>query len=326
MNAFLLACIFIINMRPVFADDESGVQRERGSVLLSANMQSVSGLQTATLKSVSQYSEFIAYGKAVNIHPLLELRHRYLVAQAERGSARAKLTQAGQDIKRQQDLYREGATSKRNLQMQQAQWQADKARMKTSDVQEKAIIDEARLNWGEKLAGWALTTETDRLDALLSGAQTLLHITLPANKQLSADIHSIVVDVSGNRSSATKAQLISAAPQADNTAQGDSYFFQADAKHIRSGMRVAAWIPERGENQSGVIIPKTAVIWYMDQAFVYIKIAAEQFSRRAIDSFSVATGGYFVAQGIHEGERVVIAGGQMLLSEELKGQIPDEDD
>jgi hypothetical protein len=198
--------------------------------------------------------------------------------------------------------------------------------MKTSDVQEKAIIDEARLNWGEKLAGWALTTETDRLDALLSGAQTLLHITLPANKQLSADIHSIVVDVSGNRSSATKAQLISAASQADNTAQGDSYFFQADAKHIRSGMRVAAWIPERGENQSGVIIPKTAVIWYMDQAFVYIKIAAEQFSRRAIDSFSVTSGGYFVAQDIHEGERVVIAGGQMLLSEELKGQIPDEDD
>jgi len=328
MNAFLIACIFIINMTPVFADDDEAATKapESGVVFISAKTQSVAGLQTVALSPTSRYAEFTAYGKALSIQPLLELRHRYLVAQAERGSAAAKFAQAGQDIKRQQDLYREGAASKRNLQLQQAQWQADKARVETSSVQGKAVIDEARLNWGEKLAGWALTAESGRLEAFLSGAQSLLQITLPADKQLPGDIDSIAVDVSGNRSSAIKAQLISAAPQTDPIAQGESYFFQADAKHIRSGMRVVAWIPERGENQSGVVIPKTALIWYLDQAFVYVKIAAEQFSRRAIGSFSATTGGYFVAQGIHEGEHVVITGGQMLLSEELKGQIPDEDD
>jgi hypothetical protein len=36
--------------------------------------------------------------------------------------------------------------------------------------------------------------------------------------------------------------------------------------------------------------------------------------------------GYFVGSGINAGEQLVAVGGQMLLSEELKGQIPDEDD
>jgi hypothetical protein len=91
-------------------------------------------------------------------------------------------------------------------------------------------------------------------------------------------------------------------------------------------MRVAAWIPEQGESQPGVVIPKSALIWYMDQAFVYIKTAEEQFNRRAIDRYSAAAGGYFVGSGLNEGEQLVVAGGQMLLSEELRGQIPDEDD
>ena len=91
-------------------------------------------------------------------------------------------------------------------------------------------------------------------------------------------------------------------------------------------MRVAAWIPEQGENQSGVIIPKSALIWYMDQAFVYIKTDAEQFSRRTIDQYWATSDGYFVGGGINAGEQLVVTGGQMLLSEEFRGQIPNEDD
>ncbi|MGZ5055641.1 MAG: efflux RND transporter periplasmic adaptor subunit, partial [Methylobacter sp.] len=76
----------------------------------------------------------------------------------------------------------------------------------------------------------------------------------------------------------------------------------------------------------GVIIPKSALVWYMDQAFVYIKTAEEQFSRRTIDHYSATADGYFVGNGINAGEQLVVTGGQMLLSEELRGQIPDEDD
>ncbi|TAN70216.1 MAG: hypothetical protein EPN17_06320 [Methylobacter sp.] len=332
MNAFLIACTFIFSVTLAFADDDDKAAVKQpdfaksGTVFLAAKAQSVSGLQTVTLTPVSHHAEFMAYGKAVNVQPLIELRHRYLLALTERGGAAARFTQAEQNIRRQQDLYRDGATSKRNLQVQQAQWQTDKAQLDASGVQAKAIADEARLNWGKKLSEWALATDSELLSAFLSGRQTLLQITLPVNKQLASDLQTIYVEASGNRSAAGKAGLISAAPQTDLSAQGESYFFQTDNSHIRVGMRVAAWIPEQGENQSGVVIPKSALIWYMDQAFVYIKTAEQQFSRRTIDQYSATTGGYFVGNGINAGEQLVVIGGQMLLSEEFRGQIPNEDD
>lgn len=331
MNALFIACIFILSVAPVVADDDDKPVAKLsqpvapGTVFLDAKAQSLSGLQTITLTAASQRPEFSAYGKAVNIQPLVELRHRYLVALSERGSAAAKFKQAEQNIKRQQDLYHEGATSKRNLQVQQAQWQIDKALVDASGVQGKAIVDQARLSWGEKLTEWALATDSDKLGAFLSGRKTLLQITLPATKQLAGDIQDIYLDASGNRSTAAKAELISAAPQTDTTVQGESYFFQTDGNRIRTGMRVTAWIPEQGESHSGVVIPKSALIWYMDQAFVYIKTAEEQFNRRTVEQYSATAGGYFVGSGINPGEQLVVTGGQMLLSEEFRGQIPNED-
>ena len=243
MNALLIACFFMLSVSFGFADDDDKPVAKLpesagpGTIFLAAKAQSLSGLQTITLTSVSHHPEFTAYGKAVNIQPLIELRHRYLVALTERGGATARFKQAEQNIKRQQDLYREGATSKRNLQVQQAQWQTDKAQVDASSVQGKAIVDEARLNWGKKLTEWALSTDSDQLSGFLSGQKTLLQITLPVNKQLANEIQSIDVEASGNRSAATKAELISAAPQTDTTAQGESYFFQTAAllgsRHIQ---------------------------------------------------------------------------------------------
>ncbi len=153
----------------------------------------------------------------------------------------------------------------------------------------------------------------------------MLQIILPVDRQLANDIKIIDVEASGKRSAAIKAELVSAALQTDASMQGESYFFQADGSHIRTGMRVAAWIPEQGENQVGINIPKSALVWHLDQAFVYVKTAEEQFSRRNIEQFSPVNEGYFVNRGLNTGELLVVTGGQMLLSEEFKGQIPDDD-
>ncbi len=332
MNVVLTVCFFIFSISLSFADDDDKPVAKPpssaglGTISLSAAAQSASGLKTITLTPASHHAEFTAYGKALNIQALMELRHRYLLALTERSGATARFNQAEQNIKRQQDLYREGATSKHNLQVQQAQWQTDKALVDAGSAQSQAIANEARLNWGKTLSEWALATAPDRLSAFLSGQQTLLHITLPVNKQLASDVQSIVVEASGKRNAAHKAELISMVPQADNSAQGESYFFRTDGNRVKPGMRVAAWIPEQGINQSGVVIPKSALIWYMDQAFVYIKSAEERFNRRSLDQFSATADGYFVGNGINAGERLVVTGGQMLLSEELRGQIPNEDD
>jgi len=334
MNTLLIACFIVLNlcsMTLAVAEDEkpsSEMQNNTGQsvIRLSVEAQKLSGIETITLKSANYRAEFTAYGKAVNIQPLLALHNRYLLARTERSSAQARFKQAEQNINRQQNLYRHGISSKRNLEEQQAQWQSYKAQVDAADFQSNAIINEALLLWGKELTDRAMSNGSEKLDAFLSGRQKLLQITLPTNKHLTDTIQTIYVEVSGNRDKAQKAELISIAAQTETAAQGESYYFQTGDKNIITGMNVTAWIPEQNLQMTGVIIPKSALIWYMDQALVYLKAAEETFSRRTIDHYSATANGYLIPDAIKPGEQIVTKGAQMLLSEEMRGQIPKEDD
>jgi ribosomal protein L35 len=332
MNTPLIICIFVLDLfsitQAVAEQHTPEVQNITGQsvITLKTEIQKSSGIETTTLKPINYQTEFTANGRAINIRPLIALHHRYLVALTEHSSAAARFKQTEQNLKRQQDLYRHGVSSKRNLQEQQAQWQAYKAQVDATDFQGKAIIDEAMLNWGKELAEWVSSSNSDKLTAFLSGRKTLLQITLPANKHLNDGIQTIYIAASGNRSKACKAELISAAVQTETVAQGENYYFQTSDKNIITGMNVTAWIPEQNANLTGVIIPKSALIWHMGQSFVYLKIAEETFSRRLVDQYSATSEGYFIPDAINPGEQIVTTGGQMLLAEELRGQIPEEGD
>jgi hypothetical protein len=56
-----------------------------------------------------------------------------------------------------------------------------------------------------------------------------------------------------------------------------------------------------------------------------VQIAPAQFERRQLMATSTAARGHFVTSGFAAGDRVVVAGAQALLSEELKSQIQVKD-
>lgn len=335
MNLLLKTCVLlyaVFSITVAIADDDDTqppqkVHRLEGQTVirLDAKAQQHSGLQIIKLEPATYHAEFTAYGKVLAIQPLIELRHRYLVALTDRNAAHAKFKQTEQNVSRQQALYQEGIGAKRNLQDQQAQWQIDKAQLDATHFQDQIIKEEAQLTWGKILSEWALATDSKQFNALLSGQQKLLQITLPSNQQLADNLKTIVIAAAGNRSKAQPAELISAAPQTDASSQGNSYFFNTQAKNISIGMAVTAWLPEQNSELSGVMIPKSALLWAMDEAFVYVKTDDETFSRRPIHHYSISNDGYFVSEALKPDEELVITGGQMLLSEEMRGQIPDED-
>jgi hypothetical protein len=294
------------------------------TVIVDSKTQAVAGLKTALVTPFEHHEEFEAIGKVISIQPLLALRERYLVAQAELNGAKAKQKQSGQSLKRQQALFRHGISAKRSVQEQEALGSGDQALVDASQVRLMTVANEARLNWGKDLADWILSVQANKLAAFLSGRQCLVQVTLPANKHLVSEVNTIFIEPSGQRIKAYSAALVSRSTQVDNAQQGESYFFQVSVNDLRLGMKVAAWIPESKLGQSGVVIPESALVWYMDQVYVYVKVGKDTFSRRLIGKVSTAPGGYFIQNEIKAGEEVVTTGGQILLSEELRGQIPDD--
>jgi len=334
--ALLLICFLTLyfNNTLVLADDDDEAkifetaQFIDGQALIhiEEEVQSASGIKTQKLKAINFNPEFIAYGKAIDISPLLSLHNQYLSSLAKKTGAKARLNTAEKSISRLRQLHLGEAISTRKLQNQQSQWQSDKAIYDEMTYQSKIITSNSTLQWGAVVTGWLSDPNSNQLDSLLKGESTLLKVSLPADKLLSADVSQIFIDPSGNRNSALTASFVGQLPQINDISQGPQYLFLTDSVAIKIGMNFTAWIAQNNHSQTGVIIPKSALAWHLGQALVFVKVDEEIFAHRDITDVKKTTEGYFIAEQLVENEEIVTTGTQMLLSHEFRSQIPDEDD
>jgi hypothetical protein len=326
--AVVLYCLLPIAILMADEDDDKpqATTSQQSTILtLDTNAQTNLGLATTVLAVSSISNEVLATGKAISIQPLLALRHRYLAALTEHQQLTANFQQAQQVSQRQQSLYQNGIVAKRQMQEQTLQVQSQQTLLRHNQLQRQAIRDEARLAWGKPLADGFLAAQDKSIAGFLTGQTVLLQITLPMDK-LPERLGTVYVSASGQRQQASKAVLISAMPQTDTTTIGQHYFFRSYDPQLKPGMRLAVWLPEQQQASSGVLIPKAAVVWWVDQALIYVKTGNNQFTQRPLNHYTVKPDGYFTDSDAEAGEEIVTTGAQMLLSEQQRRQIPDEDD
>ena len=305
--------------------EASGAAPQAGVVRLSAERQRAAGLVAAPLRAATLQPETESYAKVLDLQPLLELRVRYRAAQSEAEVAAAAYALAQANRDRLSALHQAEIVAQRELIQAQAQWQSDRAREAAARRLVEEIRREARQAWGEALARLALDGDAPLFEDLLSHRRALLLVALPPG-YVPPPGAILFVAREHERARAMRAEPLSPATKTDELVQGETWFYHAADATLRAGMRVHAWAPVSGQRLNGVALPLTAVVWHAGQPWAYRQMDAERFARTAIASYRDDAGGWFVAQGFAPGERVVVTGGQMLLSEELRGQIPDEDD
>ena len=108
---------------------------------------------------------------------------------------------------------------------------------------------------------------------------------------------------------------------------GDSYLYgvNVEGTRLRPGMPFTAWLRRSADPVAGVVVPRAAVLRAEGARWVWIKTAADRFTRRELEHARPVESGWFVTEGLKAGESVVVAGAQLLLSEELKSKIAGED-
>ncbi len=90
-------------------------------------------------------------------------------------------------------------------------------------------------------------------------------------------------------------------------------------------MRLIVWIPQSKTVQMGVRLPAESIIWYAGKPWAYVKLSEELFARRSVPRESELDDAWFVRDGFTTDEHIVVSGAQLLLSEEFRWQIPEED-
>lgn len=294
---------------------------------LTAGEQRRSGIRTALLKQITYRAESVAYGEIVDIQSLLKLRAQYDVAHAEQEVTASRLQVSVQEYKRLRELNGNGnIISAGRMREAQARWEIDQARIAAARTRVQNIRALAIQVWGKELTAQALDDESERMRRLIDRDDVLLRITLAPSQSMALATHTAFIDRNGDRRHAREASLISAAPSTDSAAQGETWFFRTNVDGLRTGMRVVAWLPKAVVPIKGVLLPASAAVWYGGKPWVYISPRADLFVRRAVLADNEVPGGWLANDGFNAGEAVVVSGGQMLLSEEFREQIPEENE
>ena len=330
-HASILSTLLWLSLRSVWAvadDDDAQNKSAPATASSSLNLEPPSlqraGIVTQTTQLTTRQTEIVAYGQVLNSEPLLALRNRYLMAQAQHLAKGVLVAQLAKTAQRQAQLYTQGISSQRALQERQAQFQEQQVLLGGEALQVQAIEQEALLVWGSVVTAWLTSPHSKPLQDLLTGEAHLLQINLPSHAPLNGQ-QRIAVAASSERAHALPAQFIAISPQNLNGQQGTGYFLLVKSRALQAGMAVTAWLGNPQLLQTGVMIPSSALVWSAGQALVYIQ-SGNTFTGRVIGHYTPTTEGYFISQDVQGGEQLVVTGAQQLLSEQLRKQIPDDDD
>jgi len=308
-------------------DDDDDSPAGNMIVMLDDEAEAYAGIETRTLLASSYFPDVKAQAKVINVAELLAIRADYNQARSTLNVAKVAEVSAKQELSRLTELSQgAGSIATKKVNYAEATWREAKAKLQGLQFQVADVKAQARQAWGETVSAWVVGSDSKQLNRLVSRQDSLLLVTLPAGATLAADVSFIRVAREDSRNNARIAYFVSPAVNADQLIQGETYYFRIATGKLRSGMRLAAWLPETSEPLSGVFIPDEAVVWYAGQAWAYVELEEGKYQRRSLRDSLKTGSGLFSQQDIEQGENLVLTGSQMLLSEEFRWQIQDEDD
>ena len=153
-------------------------------------------------------------------------------------------------------------------------------------------------------------------------------IDIPVGDQLPPTATSARIVAVGYERTPLTGTRIALAGKADPTAQGESVLFEVPTSGVavRPGVAVTARIPVPGPQRSGFLIPSAAIVRMSGKAYVFVQTAANDFVRREVTLEPSLPEGFVATAGLRVGDRLVVQGAELLLSEELKSQLATETD
>lgn len=306
----------------------ASVENGRALVRVSAQSQVASGIATQELAAAENTDSIEIYGSVVNIQPLLELRARYLAAAGEARSRKVAADAARAEYRRMDTLFRDDRNvSEQTLRNAEARFRAELAQLEAARAAVTAARQSLSAAWGKVLAEWATDPDSRRLKAVLERRSQLIQLAFPYDLPAGIARSDIAIAPVTGRGRMSTAQYVSDSPQVDAALPGQTYFYLVEDSGLRTGSRVLANVSNGSKAIGGVLVPNEAVVWHAGKSWVYLRQDSESFARYEVSATRDLGSGWFNrGPDLIPGREVVVSGAQLLLSEELKFQIRNENE
>ena len=305
------------------AEPESHVHRgTNGNIVitLDAATQKLMGLQTAPLAATQLAPEVKGFGHVIDPAPLAEML-------IELGKAQLTYDTSHKELERMKILKKDNNTSQRAFETAEAAYRQNGADAGT-------VWFKIQKHFGNRIAEMSgpmvVPPGTQRkwdpvLDAI-AGARGafLVRVDLPASEVLSFAPASARIVALGESAVPVKADFFGDVPAVDPQTQARGYFFllSTNTQQLTPGIAVTAFIQSNEQSQSGVIIPREAVVRKDGAGWIYVADSSgEAYVRTEIALDHPTDAGWFVTKGVTASDHIVVTGAAQLLSEELKAQL-----
>jgi len=332
--AVLLVWLFKASRKELAAEREreqpftslSRVSVHQGERLITLDnlTQITSGISAILPEFISHQEEVKAYGTVLHPQGLIDLSCAYASAKAQAEKMTASLEASRQEYERLKVLHASNRNiSDKALQAAEAIRISDEANSKSAREALGALKSTVLRQWGNVLAEW-LFESSQALKRIIGQQDVLIQVTLPSEIRIPPPFYARIQAPDGTISSA---RLISPSPLTDPRIQGKSLFYLGPGQSggLLPGMNILAYLPA-GSISRGFLVPSSAVVWWQGKAWIYIQKGADHFVRREISSDVPIQSGWFVIKEISSGEKLVVKGAQLLLSEEFRSEIHVEEE
>lgn len=285
------------------------------------------GIQFDNLYSINVKPEFSAFAEVVDVADLVMLKREYNDFLADKTILENNLSNSNAILKRAQALHKVKSLSTRDLELHRAErdQKASELNALLSKIDSFKLV--IRANWGEGIKDLLIDDNYRSIfEQVTSHEVSVVLLSLLKDQSLNPNWQDVFVSHKNQRESALLANYLDRANQISNPLYGESYYYLLNSDAVRIGMQLFAWVEQTGGTLGGLFIPDSAVVWYANQPWVYVKGKDNLFIRRPLNETKNISSGWLDQKKQFNNMQVVIQGSQTLLSEEFKWAIPDEDD
>jgi hypothetical protein len=307
---------------------ESLVSIKNKTITLSNAIIKNSGIEIQLISESENQSLYSSYGYVVNLKNLIDYKTNYLNINYEINKLATQLKEESEHFKKLKFLNEDNKNIADSV-VHEKEIEINNLRNNLNILKSNKdnLLQTISQEWGKPFKELLTNPKKALLKNIFNSETRLLKITI-ANNNIQRLIPSELMVSSLNQpNNKYKANFITKSPIGNPDIQGRAYFYLTSSNILMMDSKINAYI-ETGKDShvKKFHIPKSAIVWDDGKPWIYAKIDKNSFLRHSLFKMKEVDNGWNVQFKNIPPKEIVTKGAQLLLSEEYKHLIKNENE
>ena len=301
---------------------------ENGIILMDNLMIKNSGITIQPISKSKKQPLYSSYGYVINLKNLINFKTKFSNLNFEFNQLNKQIEEENKHFKKLKTLNEDNKNIADSvIHSKEIDINKLKNNLKILKNNKRNLLNIVEHEWGDVFKKLLINPNKSPLKNIFNSDARLLKITI-TNDQIKKSIPLELEVFSLNQPDIKfTANFISEAPIGDLNIQGKSYYYLALNSNLMIDSKINSFAKLTKENATEkFFIPGSAIIWNNGQAWIYKETKKNEFLRQAIFNMEEVKDGWIVEFKNKPPKSIVTNGAQLLLSEEYKHLIKNENE